>query len=169
MSTELEKSPPVDPQVYEGVALVLRQTVGLGAPELTDPLHRALFDAVVDLGPNASLGMRIVALRYVFNWELVSAGSEYATAKANYEKHMSRAKAKLLSEPKMSVAKAEVIADADDEAYRLKLQYLVAEQRERAMRKFLDTLDAALENHRTDRADQRAGDRAHAGGYTGGA
>lgn len=161
--------PEAGTDVYEAVAWVLRQTVGLGEPDLTDPLHRSLFDAIVDLGQHASMGMRIVALRYVFNWELASAGSKYAKAKAAYEKRLTRRKVELLAEPKMSVAKAEIIAEGDDEIYRLKLEYLVAEQWERAMRNFLQTLNSALENHRTDRADMRAGDRAHAGGYSGGA
>jgi len=61
------------------------------------------------------------------------------------------------------------IANASDEAYRLLLEYRLAEQRERAMRNFLQTIQGALDNHRTDRADQRSADRAHADGFTGGA
>jgi hypothetical protein len=55
------------------------------------------------------------------------------------------------------------------EHYTLRLEFLIAEKREQAMRKFLDTLTAALENHRTDRADQRAADVGHARGLSGGA
>lgn len=155
--------------VYVNVAWVLRETVGLGVPDLTDPLHQKLFDAIVDAGRHASMGQRIVALRFVFNWELKDAGKAFAEAKSAYEKRLTRRKVELLAEPKMSVAKAEIIAEADDEIYRLKLEFLVAEQRERAMRNFLQTLEAALKNHQTDRADQRAGDRASAQGYSGGA
>lgn len=158
---ELAEIPPLLRDVLRGI--------GLENPDLAVPLHRKLVEALHDLGPGATLGQRVVAMRWVFNWELDEAGRTFATAKANYERHIAKLKVRSLAEPKMSVAKAEAIAEADDESYRLKLEYLLAEQRERAMRKFLDTLDAALENHRTDRADQRAGDRAHAGGYTGGA
>lgn len=159
--TELTEIPPLLRDVLRGI--------GLENPDLTVPLHRKLVEALHDLGPGATLGQRVVAMRWVFNWELTDAGEVFARSEANYERHMASLKVRYLAEPKMSVAKAEAYAEADDESYRLKLEYLLAEQRERAMRKFLDTLDAALENHRTDRADQRAGDRAHAGGYTGGA
>jgi hypothetical protein len=154
---------------YANVSSVLRATLGLGAPDLDNPLHRKLYDTVIQAGTGATLGQRVVALRYVFNWELLDAGRTFAKAKADYERAFAKAKVLALAEPKMSVAKAEAIAEANDEIYELKLAYLLAEQRERAMRKFLDTLDAALENHRTDRADLRAGDRASAQGYSGGA
>lgn len=143
--------------------------IGIDQPDVSNPLHVKLIDALRPLGPASTLGQRVVAMRWVFNWELNEAGKEFATAKSNYEHHMAKAKTRLLAEPKMSVAKAEAIAEAEDESYRLKLTYLLAEQRERSMRKFLDTLDAALDNHRTDRADARAGDTAHAQGYGGGA
>lgn len=156
-------------ELHPGAALVLRETIGLQHPDPNDALHAELIETVLELGPGATFGQRVVALRFVFNWHLRSAGKQFATAKTAYEAHMAKLKTRFLVEPKMSVAKAEVMAEADDESYRLKLQYLLAEQRERAMRKFLDTLEAALDNHRTDRADQRAGDRAHAQGIGGGA
>lgn len=141
--------------------------IGIDRPDESNPLHMKLIDALRPLGPAATLGQRVVAMRWVFNWELNTAGQEYATAKTDYEHHMARVKVRQLAEPKMSVAKAEAIAEADEESYRLKLTYLLAEQRERSMRKFLDTLDAALDNHRTDRADRRAADTAHAQGMDG--
>lgn len=172
MTGEVERAGQVDPVVYANVSAVLRDVVGLGSPDLSDPLHAQLFEAVVSAGVNASLGQRIVALRFVFNWELREAGRQFAEAKAAYEHAVSRrvveeqAKAAQAG-VRQSLGLAEAIAETD--AYEQKLQYLLAEQRERAMRKFLETLDAALENHRTDRADMRAGDRAHAQGYSGGA
>jgi len=147
----------------------LRESVGLEDPDPTDPLHAKLMDAILSLPPGASFGQRVVALRYVFNWELRAAGAEFAESKTKYEHHLTRQKILHLGTEKMSVAKAEILAEGSDGAYELKLRYLLAEQRERAMRKFLETLEAALDNHRTDRADQRAGDVAHRGGYSGGA
>lgn len=155
--------------MHPGVAAVLRDTIGLQHVDENDPLHQKLIDATLNAGSGATFGARIVALRYVFNWELLEAGRAFAEAKTAYEGHLTRQKVIELAKDKMSVAKAEILAEGSEGAYELKLRYLLAEQRERAMRKFLDTLDAALDNHRTDRADQRAGDRAHAGGYTGGA
>lgn len=158
--------------VHPGVASVLRDMIGLTSVDEQNPLHQQLVDAIVNAGPGASFGARVVALRYVFNWELNQAGAQYARAKADYEHAVARRvmeeTATAASEDrKIALGLAEKIAEHD--AYELKLQYLLAEQRERSMRKFLDTLDAALDNHRTDRADQRAGDRASAQGYGGGA
>lgn len=140
---------------------LLTDTIGLRNPDPADPLHGELIDTLIDLGPGATLGKRVIALRYVFNWHLVEAGKEFATAKTAYEGHLTRQKVIELAKDKMSVAKAEILAEGSDGAYELKLKHLLAEQRERAMRKFLDTLDAALENHRTDRADQRSADQYH--------
>lgn len=150
--------------------LAVLRDIGMDAPDLSVPLHAKVVETLRRLGPGATRGMRIVALQYDFNWEHEAAGRLFATAKTDYEHFLAKTKTRLMGEdPKMSVAKAEAFAEADDEAYRLKLEYLLAEQRERAMRKFLDTLKSDLDNHRTDRADKRAGDQAHAQGYGGGA
>jgi hypothetical protein len=150
-----------DSDIPAGLREVLRD-IGLADPDLMVPLHARLVETLHRLGPNASFGSRIVAMRWDFNWELEDAGRVFAKAKVDYERFVARKKVELLSEPKMSVAKAETIAEAEDQAYQLKLAFLLAEQRERSMRKFLETLSAALDNHRTDRADQRAGDVEHA-------
>ena len=150
--------------------LVILKRIGMEQPDLSVQLHRKLVDALRDLGPGATHGQRVVAMRWVFNWELTDAGKVLATSKTNYERFIAKTKTRLMdADAKMSVAKAETFAEAEDEAYTLKLDYLLAEQRERAMREFLKTLAASLDNHRTDRADQRAGDQAHAQGYGGGA
>lgn len=160
-----------NPKVLAGVSYTLRDIIGLEV-DLEDPLHRKLATTVLNLGPAATYGMRIVALRFDFAWELRDAGKEFAVAKADYENAVSMSVTRQagraeLDGKKFVLGLAERIAET--EAYELKLRYLVAEQRERAMRKFLDALDAALENHRTDRADARAVDRATAQGYGGGA
>lgn len=156
-------------QIPPALLQVLRD-IGMDAPDLTVPLHAKVVETLRRLGPGATRGQRIVALQYDFNWEHEAAGRVFANAKTDYEKYVAKLKFRLMAEdPKMSAAKADIFAEADDEAYELKLQYLLAEQRERSMRKFLDTLKADLDNHRTDRADKRAGDKAHADGYGGGA
>jgi hypothetical protein len=152
-------------------AEVLRDLIGLEV-DPADALHTKLLETIHRLGPGATYGQRIVALRFDFVWELRDAGKTYGTAKADYEnavavKVVEITEKATLEEKKVSLGLAQAMAERD--AYDLKLSYLVAEQRERAMRKFLDALDAALENHRTDRADARAGDRAHSQGYGGGA
>lgn len=158
-------------EILPEVAGVLRSLIGLEVDQ-QDPLHLKLAETIRRLGPSATYGQRITALRFDFAWELRAAGKEYGTAKADYENKVSLrvvaiTEGAALEGKKVTLGLA--TAKAETEAYELKLSYLVAEQRERAMRKFLDALDAALENHRTDRADARAGDRAHSNGLTGGA
>lgn len=160
--------------VHPAVATVLRDLIGLDQVDEGDALHGKLVDAIVNAGPGASFGARVVALRWVFNWALRDAGAEFAKSKADFERYVDvetvRTRGQAAADgSKMSRAEAEQIARASDRAYELHLAYLLAEQRERAMRKFLDTLDAALDNHRTDRADQRAVDRATAQGLEGSA
>lgn len=156
-------------QIPPALLQVLRD-IGMDSPDLAVPLHAKVVETLRRLGPGATRGQRIVALQYDFGWEHEEAGRTFARSKADYEHFMAKTKTRLLVEdPKLSVAKAETFAEADDEAYRLKLEYLLAEQRERSMRQFLNTLKADLDNHRTDRADKRAGDQAHADGYGGGA
>lgn len=152
-------------------AEVLRDLIGLEV-DPTDALHLKLSETVRRLGQGATYGQRIVALRFDFVWELRDAGKVYGTAKADYENAIAVKVVEItenaaLDGKKVSLGLAQAMAERD--AYELKLTYLVAEQRERAMRKFLDALDAALDNHRTDRADSRAVDRAAAQGYGGGA
>lgn len=153
-----------------GAALI--DAIGLRTVDPADDLHGELIDTLIDLGRKATLGQRIVALRFVFNWRQLAAGREYAKAKTAYEHAVERRKVEEMATPRtdgrrMSLAWAEAIAE--DAAYELKLKYLLAEKLEQSLRKFLETTDRALDNHRTDRVDQRGGDRAHADGLTGGA
>lgn len=147
----------------------LRDTIGLENPDPGDPLHVKLVKAMRDTTSYSTLGQRIVAMRFVINWEHRQAGSDYATAKSEYEKAFTKARVRLLAEDGMSVARAELLAADAEDVYELKLAFLMAEQRERSMRLFLQSLDRALDNHRTDRADWRGADQAHAHGYSGGA
>jgi hypothetical protein len=157
--------------VHPEVRAILRDIIGLDV-DPTDRLHTKLAETIDQLGKPATYGQRITALRFDFAWELRDAGAAYARAKADYEHQVAAAVVEItekaaLDGRKVSLGLAQAMAEKD--AYSLKLAYLVAEQRERSMRRFLDALDAALENHRTDRADARAADRSHVHGLTGGA
>jgi hypothetical protein len=157
--------------IHPAVQATLRSIIGLEA-DPADELHQKLAATIKDLGPGATYGQRIVALRFDFVWELREAGKVFATSKADYENAIATKVPEIveraaLEGKKVALGLAQAMAERD--AYELKLTYLVAEKREQAMRKFLDALDAALENHRTDRADARAGDRAHSQGFGGGA
>lgn len=152
-----------------GQLAALRETVGIADPDPSDPLHAKLINALVEVGPNSTLGQRTVACRFVVNWEHRAAGKAFAEAKASYERLLTRRKVQFLAEDGMAVARAAILAEADNDVYAMKLAYLIAEQYERSLRELLKTLDRALDNHRTDRADWRAADQAHAQGMTGGA
>lgn len=153
-----EKKLDWDPPLPTDVTDRLRDLVGLIEPDQHDPLHVRLVNTVFRTR-HAAPGAQIVALRYDFNWELNEAGRVFAAAKTDYEHHIAREKAKLLlADPKLSVAKAEVLVDADDTAARLLVAYRLAEQRERSMRKFLESLENQVDVWRTLRADERAAD-----------
>lgn len=158
-------------QIDAAVRQTLRDVIGLD-PDPADPLHVKLMETVRALGSGATYGQRIVALRFDFAWELREAGKVFAEAKTAYEHQVA---VKVVEEQaraakdgrRQSLGLAEAIAEVA--AYEAKLRYLLAEKREQSMRKFLDALDAALENHRTDRADARKVDQATSQGYAGGA
>lgn len=164
MSAEILPPPP------EWVQLRVLNLVGLRTLDMTDALHVDIARSVYELGANASDGSVLQRVRWHFAWHLKTAGAEFAESKLAYESFVDRETVKLRAkgEKPPTRAEAEQIARASDEAYRLHLEYLLAEQRERAMRKFLDAIASAIDLHRTDRSDQRAADRAHSGGYTGG-
>ncbi len=145
------------------------RNIGLVNPSPTDALHVRLVNTLHRLGPGQTSGAYLVALRFDFNWFLNDAGREFAQAKTDYEHHIDRAAVKARAEGEKSGEMAVRIANATDEAYGLLLKFRLAEQRERSMRNFLATIGSAMDNWRTSRADERAADRSHADGYTGGA
>lgn len=150
-------------------ALDVLRSIGLLEPDPEDALHVALVNSVLRLGPGAAYGRQLTAMRFEFAWALSAAGAEFAKAKTDYEHRLAKAKAVLMLEKGFSGVKAQAIAEADDALYELQLRYRLAELRERAMRKFLDAIENAVEVWRTGRADERAADQAHARGFSGGA
>lgn len=139
--------------------------IGLHQPDPENPLHRRLVAALTRTR-GATWGNQLVALKFEFNWEQLEAGRVFARSKVDYEHFIDKETVRLRATPDErgkvpTRAEAEQIARASDRAYELQLQFLLAEKREQGMRKMLDTLSSALENHRTDRADQRAADVEH--------
>lgn len=153
----------------------LLSLVGLRSLDMSDVLHMDLAKGVYELGAGAPDGQVLQRLRWHFAWHLRDAGELYATARADHDHLIDRTTVRLRAESAkgggkaLSRAEAEQIARADDATYQAHLRLLLAEQRERSMRKFLDAVDSAIELHRTDRADQRKADFHHAQGMTGGA
>lgn len=150
-------------------ALEVLRSIGLTEPDPDVELHVRLVNAVLRLGAGAAYGRQLTAMRFEFAWALESAGREFAQAKTDYEHKLAVAKAALMLKDGFSGVKAQAIAEADPGLYELLLTYRLAELRERAMRKFLDAIENAVEVWRTGRADERAADRAHAQGFSGGA
>ena len=153
-------------------ALSALRAIGLANPSPDDALHVAMVNAVLRLGAGAALGQQLTAIRWEINWAQQAAGAVFAKAKVNYEHIVASVTTKAIAEgsargERVSVAFAEKLAEV--EAYEAKLEYLLAEKREQSLRKMLDTIETQVDVWRTGRADERAADRAHAQGYTGGA
>lgn len=153
---------PLPPDIMEGL-----RSIGIHQPSREDALHVRLVDALMRTR-GATLGNQLTAMRFEFNQELRVAGPKFAEAKVEYEHYIDVETIRLRAVEKGPTGKpltrieAEQMARASDRGYQLYLAYLVAEQHERSIRKFLDTFAAAQDNHRTDRADQRAADSEHA-------
>ena len=157
---EVVDGPVLDPQI----AGVLR-TVGIHHPSRDDALHVALVDAVFrTLGK--SYGAQLVAMRFEVAQALRQAGEDYAKAKHQTERILARETVRLVGgDSKISRALAQQMAEAGDEYDAARLNELVQEKREQWLRKLLDTFAAAMDNHRTDRADDRAASRFGALGH----
>lgn len=156
---EVIDEPGLDPRIQRVLA-----SVGIHRPDRTDPLHVALVNAVGrTLG--GSYGAQLIAMRFEVAQFLREAGERYATSKAKYEHHIARVTVEEVAAHKTSRALAQQMAEASDDGHRLLLELLVAEKREQWLRKLLDTFAAAGDNHRTDRADQRAADQFQAHGH----
>jgi hypothetical protein len=143
---------PLTPEILDRL-----RDIGLDSPSPADPLHVRLV-ATLRRMRGASFGSQIVAMKFDFNWELRKAGEEFATFKTDYEHYMDKTKAALMLGDGHSGVKAEAIAGGSDEAYSLLLKYRLAEQRERAMRKFLETLENKVEVWRSENANERRAD-----------
>ncbi|PZE23886.1 hypothetical protein [Curtobacterium sp. MCBD17_028] len=156
---EVIERPVLNPRI----AAVL-ETVGIHRPDPTDALHRALAEAV-GRTLTGSYGAQLIAMRFEVAQFLREAGEGYATAKAKYEHHVASTTVREVAANKTSRTLAQQMAEGSDEGHRLLLELLVAEKREQWLRKLLDTFAAAGDNHRTDRADQRAADQFQAHGH----
>jgi hypothetical protein len=150
----------LDPRVSH----VLR-TVGIHHPSKDDALHVALVDAIWrTLG--GSYGAQLVAMRFEVAQALRQAGEDYAKAKHQTERILARETVRLVAGPdKVTRALAQQMAEASDAYDSARLNELVQEKREQWLRKLLDTFAAAMDNHRTDRADDRAASRFGASGH----
>lgn len=156
---EVVERPPLDPQITNVLA-----SVGIHRPDPDDRLHVALVNAV-HRTLSKSYGAQLIAMRFEVAQLLREAGESFALAKAKYEHHVASTTVREVAAHKTSRALAQQMAEGSDDGHRLLLELLVAEKREQWLRKLLDTFAAAGDNHRTDRADQRAADQFQAHGH----
>lgn len=170
-----EQKPPQyewDPPLPEHILTRVRALVGLDRPNQNDALHVRLVNTVVRTWA-MSPGQQLSAVRFDFNWCLLEAGKRKSTLKADYDRLVDRETTRMVAAAeaenrKLSRREAEQRVTGTDEAYNLKLAQLLAEHEEQSMRKFLDTIDGAIETWRTDQANRRAADTAEARGFGGG-
>jgi len=157
---EIVDRPPLDPRIANVLA-----SVGIHRPDPDDRLHVALVNAV-GRTLTGSYGAQLIAMRFEVAQQLREAGVDFATAKVRFENHVDRETVRaVMGDGKVSRALAEQMARGSNDGFRLQLAALVAEKHEQWLRKLLDTFAAAADNHRTDRADQRAADQFQAHGH----
>lgn len=133
--------------------------IGIHEPVHGDPLHMRLVDALVATR-GQTWGDQLQALRFEFNAEHLAAGKTLADARTDFEAYMDQTTDAYV-EAGTPVSRARLKAAASETAIDLKRGYRRAELRERSMREYLKTLQSALDNHRTQRADWRAADVEH--------
>lgn len=137
-------------------------SVGLKDPNPRDPVHVEMVNAILEVGPTAPEHVRLQRLRWSFNHMLRDAGSRFANAKADVDDMTGQRVADLLkADTKLSVARAQALVAGDVEIQAAQRAMLIAQQLERALRKFLDTIEVAVDLYRTSRADERRADTFH--------
>lgn len=135
-------------------ALGALRLIGLDTPSPGVRLHVELVNSVLEIGPGASEGKYITAMRFRFSWAKRTVGTQLAEARTDYEVTAARKKAALMLVNGFSGAKAQAVVDGDDEICQLMLAYRLVEVKEQAVRKFLDACDAAMEVWRAGRPDR---------------
>lgn len=137
------------------------EEVGIYAPDPSDELHRRLVSALVRTS-GMSKGSRLVALQWVFGWDMGRQGREFAQAKAAYETELAKAVIRFRDQGEKSGAMCEKRAEADPSVHAANLRYRLAEQLERLARKRLDTVSNQIKVWQSENANEREADRTHA-------
>ena len=144
-------------QVRQGMFLIR-----LAEIDLHDRLHQRIIQSLQACGPGASDGELITAMRFVFGHEMSLSGDEAATEKIAAERMLGVEAGELHRESGISRTEAKRVIEGEPRYWEHRRQAERMLQRQRYCREMLHSLQAALDNHRTDRADQRAADQWHA-------
>lgn len=134
--------------------------VGIFDPNPADELHQKLVAALRRTRGDGE-GVRLVALQWVFNWDLGRYGVEFAESKADYEALVAKHVVRFRDGGEKSGAMCEKRAEAEPDVKAAHLRYRLAEQLERLARKRLETIKNQIEVWRSRNADRRVADRFH--------
>jgi len=135
--------------------------VGIYQPDPTNELHRRLVEAIARTR-GSSRGNQLVAMQWVFNWDLERQGAEFAEAKTEYEALVAKAVVRFRDAGERSGEMCVRRAEAEDDVRAAALRFRLAEQLERLARKRLETVRNQIEVWRSENADRRVADSFHA-------
>lgn len=135
--------------------------VGIYSPDPSNELHRHLVDAIQRTAGEME-GVRLVAMQWVFGWDMGRQGREFAEAKAAYEVEQAKAVIRFRDGGEKSGAMCEKRAEADPAVAAANLRFRLAEQLERLARKRLDTISNQIKVWQSRNANEREADRFHA-------
>lgn len=143
--------------------------IGITAPSFDVPLHRTFVATLDRLGPGQQWGTYLTAMRFDVVHALRDTHParrridlEHARTRALTEVQFEAGGTLAAAEAKRRIANVPEVRAAEDALARSKDDVSF-------LRALLDAIDQAVELHRTDRADLRAADRAHADGIGGAA
>lgn len=135
--------------------------VGIYNPDPADDLHKKLVAALYRTR-GMSQGVQLVALQWVFNWDMGRQGSRFAEAKATYEALVAAHEVRFRDGGEKSGAMCNKRAMALPDVHAAHLEYRLAEQLERLARKRLDTIKNQISVWQSENANQREADKFHA-------
>lgn len=144
-------------QVRRGLYLIRLPEV-----RLEDPFHRAIVYTLAYCDPGAQDGDLITAMRFTIDHALLDTGRVAVAAKQGADRMLSRDVGRVMREERISRAAAERDVKDSDAYWDLREQAEMAALEKQYYRELLESLQAALDNHRTTRADQRQADSFHA-------
>lgn len=161
---------PLDPATEAAFSEILAQRqvrrgmfiIRLATVDIQDPFHRDLAQTLAACDPGALDGDLITAMRFTIDHAMLEAGTEADQCKTRAERMLSVGAAEVMMETRLSRAAAERAMKDTPEYWDLRETAGRLGQRRSYFSELLKSLQAALDNHRTSRADQRAADTWHA-------
>lgn len=135
--------------------------VGIYNPDPKDELHQRLVAALFRTR-GMSQGVQLVAMQWVFNWDLGRQGDRFANAKATFEALVAAHEVRFRDAGEKSGEMCHKRAMALPDVQAAHLEYRLSEQLERLARKRLDTIKNQISVWQSENANQREADKFHA-------